>query len=317
MKPEQIIQQLRNKREPYEAITRFSEKPGIYALFFYGEEFPLEGYTPKKDEIIYIGKTESSQLSRDKHTHFATGKTGSSTLRKSFGAMLRTELGLIPIPRGESDILKGKWSHFKFDTDSEEKLTSWMKSNLGLSFYEFDKYKQAIDELETVLIKELIPVLNIDHKNPNNPFWNELRALRKETNVIAYANHTSEEKLLKGSAITIQSTPIVHSKTNNKNKHKYVPIWESISDKLIKAISKNQDFTISMNPEWFHAVGNRKSYAFRINFINGEVMNTISGSAVARDLVRVLQQENNFTKATRSKTVSVKMDKYFTLKLER
>lgn len=180
-----IIQQLINDSTPYLEIDSFSTTPGIYALFFIGKSFPLTAYSPKINEVIYIGKTESSQASRDRDTHFATGKTGSSTLRRSFGAMLRNRLKLNPIPRGKSDIKKGRTSHFKFDKASEIKLSDWMQKNLALSFYEHAGSMTALDQLETELIQELVPILNIDRKNPSNSHREAISALRKASSLVA------------------------------------------------------------------------------------------------------------------------------------
>lgn len=164
----EIINQLKNNRRRFNSITKFSNQPGIYAVFFFGKDFPLE----KKlinDEIIYIGKTESSQQSRDANTHFKSGKTGSSTLRRSLGALLREEMELVPMPRNDKDFKKGRTTFFKFNNYSEVRLTNWMEENLGLSFYEYPTTSAGIDFLETQLIKIAKPILNLA-KNPNNPF---------------------------------------------------------------------------------------------------------------------------------------------------
>jgi len=54
-----------------------------------------------------------------------------------------------------------------------------MENNLALSFYEYPESKFLIDKLETEIIKELRPILNIDHKNPRTPFKIQLLKLRK------------------------------------------------------------------------------------------------------------------------------------------
>jgi hypothetical protein len=199
-----IIELLKERETDFLKIKSFSKSPGIYAFFFIGESFPLLGDSVSKDQIIYIGKTESSQEKRDAKTHFTTDKTGSSTVRKSIGSILCGIEGLKPIPRNDSDYEKGRFSQFKFDLDSEEKITNWMKSNLALSFFEFPKEKKEIEVLETKIIKELAPVLNI-LKNPNNPFKKTLKQLRKNCATMAIENsgfkNPNPEK----------------TKTNNKN----------------------------------------------------------------------------------------------------
>ena len=174
-----IIHQLIIGAHPFMEITRFCDKPGIYAIFFYGNLFPLEGVAIKSNQIIYLGKTESSQQSRDADTHFSSAKTGSSTVRRSLGALLKKELNLNPIPRNDKDFGAGRFTVFKFDNSSEVKLTSWMQKNLGLSFFMYDKPKDEINKLETELIDMVRPILNIDFKNPHNPYASIIKAERR------------------------------------------------------------------------------------------------------------------------------------------
>lgn len=157
METQQIINQLINRKEDFLNIKSFSNFPGIYAIFFIGENFPLFKEI-KNNQLIYIGKTESSQLKRDSKTHFSSGKTGSSTVRKSIGSILLKSENLNPIPRNDIDYKKRRFSHFKFDHLSEEKITNWMKTNLAISFYEFPKSKSEIAKLETDIIQNLIPI---------------------------------------------------------------------------------------------------------------------------------------------------------------
>ena len=179
MKTKEIIELLKVKETDFKKTTLFSKLPGIYALFYIGSDFPLLGDSVTKHQIIYIGKTESSQEKRDAKTHFTSGKTGSSTVRKSIGSILCDKENLIPIPRNETDYKKGRCSHFKFDTDSEVKITNWMENNLAISFYEYPRSKQEIEDLETEIIGELVPILNIS-KNGNNLFKETLQRLRKK-----------------------------------------------------------------------------------------------------------------------------------------
>jgi hypothetical protein len=188
MTTKEIIELLRERETDFLNTESFSKLPGIYAFFFIGNEFPLLNDSVSKHQIIYVGKTESSQEARDAKTHFTSGKTGNSTVRKSIGSILREQDNLIPIPRNESDYTKGRFSHFKFDSDSEEKITNWMRNNLALSFYDYPMSNDLIDKLETEIILELTPILNIDHKNHKNPYKDLIKQLRKKCAVIAIRN---------------------------------------------------------------------------------------------------------------------------------
>ena len=182
---EEIIEHLNNNEKDFLKITSFSKFPGIYAIFYIGENFPLLGSSVSKHQIIYIGKTETSQEDRDAKTHFVSGKTGSSTVRKSIGSILYESKKLIPIPRNDKDFDSGRFSHFKFNDESEEIITEWMKNNLALAFYEYPKSKAEIENLEADLIDFLVPILNIS-KNQKNKFKNSLQTLRKECAELAH-----------------------------------------------------------------------------------------------------------------------------------
>lgn len=309
-----IIEELVSQRRPYSHTGAFSSEPGIYALFFVGKEFPLAGCYPKEGEIIYIGKTESSQASRDRDTHFASGKTGSSTLRRSFGAMLRKEMNLKPIPRGQADIEKNRTSHFKFDGPSEEKLTKWMRSNLGLSFYPYNRSKSEIDELETELIQELTPILNIDRKNAANPFKPVIQLLRKETGLIAYGNPMpSKPKATPVSKAKLETPqkPKIMSAIDTSAVHKYEDIWKQLVPKITEAVTAGKSLELNLGRTAFDRVGNRKSYSFRLDLNNGRVANNIGGSAVARDLARVLESNAPFMNAAKGKGLVFRLDGKF------
>lgn len=194
MTTKEIIELLKEKETDFLKTNSFSKFPGIYAFFYIGNDFPLLGDSVSKHQIIYIGKTESSQEKRDAKTHFTTGKTGSSTVRKSIGSILCGKENLKPIPRNDSDYKKNRFSHFKFDNPSEKIITNWMKNYFALSFYEYPKSKKLIDKLETEIIKQLIPILNIDHKNPDNPYKDQIKRLRKNCATIAINNSGFENK---------------------------------------------------------------------------------------------------------------------------
>ncbi|QXP66263.1 GIY-YIG nuclease family protein [Polaribacter sp. AHE13PA] len=188
MTTEEIIELLKERETDFLKTKTFSQFPGIYAFFYIGSDFPLLGDSVSKHQIIYIGKTESSQEKRDSKTHFTTGKTGSSTVRKSIGSILCVQENLKPIQRNDSDYAKRRFSHFKFDNASEIKITDWMKKNMALSFYEYPESKEKIDKLETEIIKQLKPILNIDHKNLENPYLSQIKQLRKNCALISIKN---------------------------------------------------------------------------------------------------------------------------------
>jgi len=223
----EIIKVLKKREKDFLTTETFSKQSGIYALFYIGSDFPLLGDIVKKHQIIYIGKTESNQKKRDYDTHFASGKTGNSTVRKSIGSILCLFNNMNPIPRNDSDYKKRRFSHFKFDEPSEQIITNWMKTNLALSFYEYPENKKLIDKLETEIIKELMPVLNIDFKNPDNPYKAQIIKLRKNCATIA----------LKNSNFTY-STPKINKTIVTKNR-KNIEVKSNHTSIYIDNITKN------------------------------------------------------------------------------
>jgi len=179
-----LITKLNDELTPFSEIHEFSSKPGIYAVGFTGDHFPFPsgGDIIKKGKIIYIGKTEKSQRRRDAQTHFKSGRTGSSTLRRSLGAILRGQLNLKPIPRSYSE---DRMRDYKFIQESEIKLTEWMINNLSLSFHEIIEGKRFLRELEKTVINELVPILNIQGNSAFNPYAGMLKELRGKCRAIA------------------------------------------------------------------------------------------------------------------------------------
>ncbi|MDN5790239.1 MAG: hypothetical protein L0H25_05130 [Micrococcales bacterium] len=86
------------------------------------------GLTPAfEDQPLYVGKAERTLHGRDVRTHFAAGKTGSSTVRRTLAALLAGELALGPIPR---NIAKPEG--------------------------------ESLDTIETAVVRQLRPPLNLD-----------------------------------------------------------------------------------------------------------------------------------------------------------
>lgn len=310
MDTEEIIQHLITSRRKYLEVLTFSKSPGIYAIFFCGENFPIKNIKPAPDKVIYLGKTESSQEKRDAKTHFKSGKTGSSTLRKSIGSLLRNEYSLKPIIRNDSDITKRRFSHFKFDENSEEVITNWMQNNLSLSFYEYPESGNKIKELETKLIQKLIPLLNID-KNPLNPYLDLLKKMRRESGQIALNGIKNFEK---GASLKIQKVLQISSNSESK----YTMLWQGYIkqiDSSLVQLDKQQ--LIQLDSKQFFKIGNRKSYTFSLEYKNGVVCNNIRGSAVARDLDKVISKSQIVRNTLKDGHYRLNLDKEFVLHLKK
>lgn len=311
MTTKEVIKLLKERETDFLKTKSFSPLPGIYAFFFIGNEFPVFSDAVSKHQIIYIGKTESSQEARDAKTHFTTGKTGSSTVRKSIGSLLCSIQNLKPIPRNNTDYQKGRFSHFKFDKSSEEIITDWMKNNLALSFYEFPNSKKEIEDLETEIIDQLVPILNIS-KNPKNPFKDILQQLRKNCALMA------AKELLKIETIKEQNIYKSQKSHTMSSAGKYIDLWtkkrETIKEKLKVSQTKQ---SLQLSSDEFNRVGNRQNYSFNLEFVNGIVSNDIGGSAVARDLAKVLESSAEIREILKVGHFKINMDRQFCLWIEK
>lgn len=134
------------------------DKPGLYAIW--GTESvwnELSLLTPESHRPLYVGKSEDSLRGRDFRTHFSDGRTGTSTVRRSFASLLVDVVDLTAIPRSAS----AKQSQFKLDLASESKLTSWMRQNLQVSVW-VRAPQPGLGAIETHVIHKLGPALNLD-----------------------------------------------------------------------------------------------------------------------------------------------------------
>jgi len=82
-----------------DAVQAVANEPGPNAVHGSPDVWQQLGPDHQGDKPLYVGKAEGSLVARDIRTHFASGRTGSSTLLRSFAALLRDSLGLRGVPR--------------------------------------------------------------------------------------------------------------------------------------------------------------------------------------------------------------------------
>lgn len=118
--------------------------PGIYALFV-REGVAVEHIVNGSGGILYVG-TSNNLAQRAVETHFTIGQSGFSTVRRSLGALLRTQLGLQPRPRadGPSDT---NFRNYRFDDAGEQRLTDWMTEHLTVAVQPLDEPDGVEDDL--------------------------------------------------------------------------------------------------------------------------------------------------------------------------
>lgn len=94
----------------------------------------------------------------------------------------------------------------------------------------------------------------------------------------------------------------------------YIDIWKTAESLIVDAIKKGESASYDLNPEVFLNAGNREKYSFRTTFSNGRCTN-YANSAVARDLVEVLESSHAFRNACKDKNVVIRMGKAFDLQI--
>lgn len=159
------LEELAGVRQPRkDAAEHVARRAGLYA--FYGDERAWSEIqlTPAFDgQPLYVGKAEMSLNGRDVGTHFGTGKTGSSTLRRSLAALLSDELDLVPMPR---NLVKPDGSaNFALEQAGDARLSDWMEHRLFLATW-VKPDGVFLDNVETAVVRRLRPPLNLDKVEP-------------------------------------------------------------------------------------------------------------------------------------------------------
>lgn len=177
-----------------DAPAHVPARPGLYAIF--GDERAHRELGLLEDAEIriapdlplYVGKAKKSFVERDLKDHFAavpgsTARTGGSTVRRSFAALLRDRLDMHGVPRNPKTL--GYFSMYSLADDGDAQLTAWMHEHLSLAVGAAPvQMSVKLVEVETQLVRHFTPAINID-KNPRK--LARLTAARKATSAEAKA----------------------------------------------------------------------------------------------------------------------------------
>lgn len=171
---------VRHRRK--DAAELVARRAGLYAFYGDGRAWSELQLTPAFDgQPLYVGKAEKSLNGRDVVTHFATGKTGSSTVRRSLAALLSNELDLVPVPR---NLAKPDGSaNFALEQAGDVRLSDWMEQRLFLATW-VKPDGVFLDDVETAVVRRLRPPLNLDKVGEPRE---RLRSARKRMADIARA----------------------------------------------------------------------------------------------------------------------------------
>ena len=180
MDREAVWLELQQSRRPAAQLIA-PAKEGIYAIFARPFDALPVADVPSNG-LVYVGRS-GNLAERDFETHFKAGASGFSTLRRSVGALLKDELGLMAIPRGtgSSDT---NYRNYRFTEEDENALSEWMAEHLELGVAEV--LGRSV-RLEQELITWLQPVLCL--KGWPNSKAAAIMALRAEC--VAEARRTS------------------------------------------------------------------------------------------------------------------------------
>lgn len=143
-----------------EARTQVPERPGLYAIY---------GAT-----AVYVGKSGSSLIGRDLRQHFTDGRTGSSTLRRSFAALLHDKVGFRGVPRNPAK--PERFANYGLSPKDDRKLTAWMLANLQIATWAPDLIVRLAD-VEHDVVTAWLPPLNL--AGADTPWHDALSAKRR------------------------------------------------------------------------------------------------------------------------------------------
>ena len=141
------------------------KSPGLYAIYGRPSTWNQLGLGDPDDERpLYVGKSEANLADRDLRTHFGDGHTGSSTVRRSFAALLRESLGLRARPR--NPVKPDHFDRYALSPTDDAKLTRWMHEHLTIAVWARHGDPDPLAEVEKRILKAWSPPLNLTHVAP-------------------------------------------------------------------------------------------------------------------------------------------------------
>ncbi|MDN5804900.1 MAG: hypothetical protein L0H26_10015 [Microlunatus sp.] len=142
-----------------EAVHVVPKAAGLYAVYGDGQAWSDLDLSPAfEGQPLYVGKAERTLNGRDVRTHFATGKTGSSTVRRSLAALLVDQLDLVAVPRNPAR--PDDSANYALDQAGDERLSRWMDERLVLATWT-KPVGLDLGEVETAVLRRLLPPLNL------------------------------------------------------------------------------------------------------------------------------------------------------------
>jgi hypothetical protein len=151
------------------AAEHVPTRPGLYAIYGDQQAWLELQLDPAPDAPLYVGMAKHDLVRRDIDEHFATNpkkkpRTGSSTVRRSFAALLHDALDLHAVPRNL--IRPERFSNYALADGGDARLNAWMHARLTLAVWPApDSMPIPLSDVETAVIVHFAPPINLD-KNP-------------------------------------------------------------------------------------------------------------------------------------------------------
>ena len=160
------------------------EVPGCYILVAERRAMNEMGLEcPSEHAALYVGKAKNSILRRVAGSHLRAARSGSSTFRRSVGALLRERLALLPRPRSDNPRDGKRFVNYKFDSASEKAVSNWIDQNIRIVSVQHENPRS----FEVRCIRELCPPLNL--MDWPNPYRAMVTSARKQCALLAEACH--------------------------------------------------------------------------------------------------------------------------------
>ncbi len=141
-------------RIPFGNAESLPSGPGLY-LVYSSKRLARLDWDPSSG-VAYVGKTEDNL--RRRIARVCLGDTGRSTLRRTLGALLKEELGLVARPRpSRGEPIAVNFKNYDFEPDSNARLNKWMRRDLEVSYLTGVDVKGR----KSLLIAEHLPPLNL------------------------------------------------------------------------------------------------------------------------------------------------------------
>lgn len=103
--------------------------------------------------------------------------------------------------------------------------------------------------------------------------------------------------------------------TIGNSKQLYTEIWNRLRPQIIETIEKGENALYPLKQEWFIEASNRQSYSMKIEYDNGQCSKK-TNSAVARDLMHVLEDSPKFKQVCNNRHVVIRLSSSFVLQIE-